>query len=529
MYHNEPLGSAITLLVRSLAAASSGSVQSTTDRIAHDTSYAPSTVYRWRQGRLCPTAEAIEILVETGAMQAALPRKWGERLLTAARYRGDHAAILRRFWPVSGPDDQPQTRRSLPARATGNFLGRAEEMERVVSFLSDADPAHLIAVTGVGGVGKTAFAVEVAHRMLAKPCQFDTVLFCSARRRFISEAGQAVSAFPVESMSDILREVALVLDRPDLVQGSLEEGARRIHHTLSAQRMLLIVDNLEGIKDRQRTLGFLQELPSTVKVLVTSREYVTANETALVPFDRSVGLEYVQYLADKRQLNLSPAEVHEVYSRTAGIPGLILDATEKLAHGHSIPDSRGGASALPKRDGDELLAFYFGQSVRGIRDDIDRAVLFSLALVGAADMGSSRLAEIAGCTCADADAGLRALRKRRLVSVCGASHVLLEPVRQFVLAQFGTDTIGAAVQQRWLRLAAGPGGASSEDTPLQLSESAHPVGTGLSLHQVAARSRLLLRPSSSPSRLRGQRRKNALDASRDFPEVRAGPTKLAVA
>jgi hypothetical protein len=57
-----------------------------------------------------------------------------------------------------------QARGNLPRRATG-FVGRDEEIPRFVAALTGAP---LVTLTGVGGVGKTRLAVEVADQGRAR-------------------------------------------------------------------------------------------------------------------------------------------------------------------------------------------------------------------------------------------------------------------------------------------------------------------------------------------------------------------------
>jgi LuxR family glucitol operon transcriptional activator len=66
--------------------------------------------------------------------------------------------------------------------------------------------------------------------------------------------------------------VTIVLDCPGILKEDLETQIEQLHLHLSRQRVLLIVDNLDGIDQQQEILSFLYELPTTVKVVMTSRE-----------------------------------------------------------------------------------------------------------------------------------------------------------------------------------------------------------------------------------------------------------------
>jgi ATP-dependent Clp protease ATP-binding subunit ClpA len=84
--------------------------------------------------------------------------------------------------PVDFPKRVPH---NLPKQHYTKFIGRQEEAAKLLKLLSPKHAAHLICVTGIGGVGKTSLVVACARRCLHASCTpeahpniptFDTIM-----------------------------------------------------------------------------------------------------------------------------------------------------------------------------------------------------------------------------------------------------------------------------------------------------------------------------------------------------------------
>ncbi len=155
----------------------------------------------------------------------------------------------------------PARQGNLPRRASG-FVGRSEEVDRVLAALR-AGP--LVTLTGVGGAGKTRLAVEVAGRDQSRfP---DGTWLCElAGLPDGSPVGYAVAA--------ALR----IQQRPGL---SIEQT---VIEYLRSRSVLLVVDNCEHVLAHAAPLvtEIVQQCPSVV-VLATSREALGVEGEQLWP------------------------------------------------------------------------------------------------------------------------------------------------------------------------------------------------------------------------------------------------------
>jgi predicted ATPase/class 3 adenylate cyclase len=151
------------------------------------------------------------------------------------------------FAPLRSIDGLPG---NLPAQPT-SFVGRAAEVRDLRAALGRA---QLVTVTGVGGVGKTRLATQVAAELL--PSFAEGAWLCE-----LAAAGDADTSAQV---------VASTLGVAQRAGRSLE---RSIVEFLRPSRLLLVLDNCEHLLDASGRLAaaILTGCPG-VRVLATSRE-----------------------------------------------------------------------------------------------------------------------------------------------------------------------------------------------------------------------------------------------------------------
>jgi predicted ATPase/DNA-binding winged helix-turn-helix (wHTH) protein len=150
--------------------------------------------------------------------------------------------------PSPTPDRSPVV--ALPRRAT-RFVGRARELSRLADALHKGP---LLTLTGVGGVGKTRLALEVAGR----------------EREHFRDGAWLCELAPLDDGAAVGHAIAATL-RLQQRQGLDIEST--VIEYLAARELLLIVDNCEHLLDPSARLvnRIVQHCPQ-VTVLSTSRE-----------------------------------------------------------------------------------------------------------------------------------------------------------------------------------------------------------------------------------------------------------------
>jgi len=161
------------------------------------------------------------------------------------------------------PPGVPQIPHNLPPRS--EFIGRESEKARVHEALRSR--SYLVSIDGIGGIGKTSLALEVAHECLRASkregpadgiAAFNGIIWTTAKDRDLT-------------LNALLDTIARTLEYPGIAQQPLEEKRLAVRKLLQAKPYLLIVDNFETITD-DSVRDFLIELPEPSKTLLTTRE-----------------------------------------------------------------------------------------------------------------------------------------------------------------------------------------------------------------------------------------------------------------
>ncbi len=170
---------------------------------------------------------------------------------------------------------------NLPRRQA--FFGREKEMIKVLEALSPEERGWGVVIDGIGGIGKTAMAVEAAYRC-QEEALFDLFLFTTAKRTRLQAGGEQALPDSAVTLDEMLGEIARLLGRPRLAQRTAEEKPEALRQALQDEvatglRILLIFDNLESLTqgEQQAIYGFLRRLPNGCKAIITSRRRAGEN------------------------------------------------------------------------------------------------------------------------------------------------------------------------------------------------------------------------------------------------------------
>jgi tetratricopeptide (TPR) repeat protein len=434
----------IDRLVESLVAVKGWSLATAMAEVGKRTHYSIDMVYRWRQGKVCPSQETLEILVKLGKEQAGLEREWGESLLHAAHYP-DTMALVNKLW---GPKEIRAIPCNLPSRDSAQLIGRQSEITRLLQLLSPEHTASLITVDGIGGVGKTALVLEIAYRCWKNSTgeehstnapRFDAIILVSAKQQHLTSEGILPSYGAKRTLRDIKREIAATLN----IQ------SEQVDKYLGRQPTLLIVDNLETMEDKQEIVSYLYEMPHTVKVIMTTRERVVIySPIRLDQLSQEESLVLIEKEAQEKEAQISSEQALSLYHHIGGIPAALIYAIGQVAGGYSVETVM---ERIPQ-SGSDVTRFCFESSLEPLRGQPAHHLLMAMAMFSKSPLRGA-LAHTAGLATnhtASEDA-LAQLRKLSLIGQQEGRYTILPLTREYALSELAAfPAFEQEARERWV-------------------------------------------------------------------------------
>jgi DNA-binding SARP family transcriptional activator len=241
-----------------------------------------------------------------------------------AELRQIHERILRSE-PVSR-GLTPRSPEAVPPNLpydSADFTGRKPEIGRLLAeFESGASAAPTIAViSGMGGVGKTALAVHLAHRLAAT--HRDGQYFAELHGFTVDR--DPVS--PAAALGTLLRQAGVPQES---IPSGLAARTLRWRAEVADRRVVIILDN---VAHASQIRALIPPRPGAA-VLVTSRREVMALEGAvslsLETLCPEEGAELFRLIAGPGRADAEPEAVAEVFRQCGGLPLALRIAASRL-------------------------------------------------------------------------------------------------------------------------------------------------------------------------------------------------------
>ncbi len=346
-------------------------------------------------------------------------------------------------------------RHNLPPRDYERFVGRQKELADVHKLLQPypKSRAYVITIDGIGGIGKSALALETAYAFreqyasLPENERFEAIVWISAKRSYLTADGILERRQAFRTLDDLYAAIAQVLDYPAITRAKAEEQRPIVEDVLREQRTLLILDNLETIDD-ENLLVFLRELPDPTKAIVTTRHRIdVAHPVRLSGMPHEDALALIGQEMARKGVSLTTEEQEQLWQRTGGVPLAIVWSIGLMGLGGAVDVV---LHRLGSGQGD-IARFCFEESVAHIRGRDAHKLLVVLSLF-ATDAAREALGVVAGLG-EDAfgrDTGLEELVRLSLVNKEGDRFGLLPLTRSFVQSEPATRAEWmAAAWERW--------------------------------------------------------------------------------
>lgn len=159
----------------------------------------------------------------------------------------------------------------MPSDYTQLF-GIDENCQQLLTYFHHQSAPWVIAVVGIGGIGKTALADSVV-RQLIHHFIYEQIVWLQV------DPSQARS--PRETLDNLLNQLAAKLCLDLSPQVSVQQRNRQLRQTLKTAAYLIVIDNLEAEADAAFMVDVLNDLANPSKFLLTSRVRLPASASAL--------------------------------------------------------------------------------------------------------------------------------------------------------------------------------------------------------------------------------------------------------
>jgi DNA polymerase III delta prime subunit len=371
------------------------------------------------------------------------------------RQRAAIAQLAEVIWDQEKELRQQQAQRieaRLDPPTYSRLFGVAEKMAKVRAQLETTSEPWLLALEGLGGIGKTSLA-DALVRELACRRHFREIGWISARRRLFRLSGdiETLADQPALTLAELVDRLIDQFELAGLRRRSEAEKLAGVKDFLRTRPCLVVVDNLETAADYRSLVSQLRGLVGPSKFLITTRHSLHdvsgVYTLTLRELSRDDTLALIRHEAETRGLHeLADApetELGQIYDVTGGNP-LATKLVVGQIHTLSLPTALRRFSAAKGKTFEELLSFIYDNTWQALDRDA-RRVLRAMLLV---TEEGGRLEQIAAASELDEDdtaACLHRLATLSLVNVGGSlqerRYSLHQLTQTFVARQSSDDSL----------------------------------------------------------------------------------------
>lgn len=388
--------------------------------------------------------EAVDLLEQRFLNQkTARQVAYGCNLSEDVIYQRQRAAIARLaqvIWSQEMELCQQRVRRieaRLEPPTYSQLFGVAEKMAEARAQLETASEPWLVALEGLGGIGKTSLADALA-RELACGFHFREIGWVSARRRLFRLSGdiETLTDQPALTLAELVDRLIDQFELAGLRRQSDAEKLAGVKGFLRSQPCLVIIDNLETAADYRPLVSQLRDLVGPSKFLVTTRHSLRdvsgVYTLTLRELSRDDTLALIRHEAETRGLReLADApemDLAQIYDVTDGNP-LATKLIIGQIHTLSLPTALARFSAARGKPVEELLSFIYANAWQALDQD-SRRVLQAMLLV---TEEGGRLEQITAAAELDEDDTIACLQRLVTLSLVNVGGDLRE--RRYSLHQ----------------------------------------------------------------------------------------------
>lgn len=220
------------------------------------------------------------------------------------------------------------------------IIGRDKELSTLNKWILGEEGSYRtvnsVVAYGYGGIGKTTLIVEFVHllykKIVDKEIKYNYMLFFSSKDEklefrhtsgnlYIDKIRQQITSF-----EDFIQSISNYLN----INNTVED----IYKYLNQNPGIIIIDNIENLKNKDFLIQFIKGSPRTVHYIVTSRnEEMCEEKLNILGFDeKNNGIEFIDryILENNLDINLSLSEKKSLLDVSIGNTLILVTSLERI-------------------------------------------------------------------------------------------------------------------------------------------------------------------------------------------------------
>jgi hypothetical protein len=321
----------------------------------------------------------------------------------------------------------------LPGTTGGALFGIAEHLATLAEQVNGKSTSYLIAIEGIGGIGKTTLAGALVRQLLGN-AQWHEVAWVTAQQQ-IFNGGGAIKPItrPALTADALVDRLVDQLLRAEIGTSalSMEQKRNMLQHRFRTYPHLVVIDNLETLQDIEALLGTLRSWINPTKFILTSRisrYYETDIYHLTVPeLSEADALALIRTEATLRNntalVAAQEGELRPIYVTVGGNP-LALRLVVGQTHVHGLGRVLGDLQAARGHSVEQLYHYIYWHVWHNL-DELAQQALLLMPLVTEAGGDIEYLTAMAaggGLSTEDVGNALERLVAQNLVDSRGGLH-----------------------------------------------------------------------------------------------------------
>lgn len=308
----------------------------------------------WRKGNIPKDQQEFAVLTRELVKRGNLDREWVQRLWGCTDFLGVKE-LQEELFSTQDRDD------TLPQKPYSELIGRQEIVDNVISYLRD-NTLPIVAIDGMGGIGKTSVAYEVANQCIEENL-FEVVVWISDNPKRVGDPPDGGLTY-----EKILAAIGNGLGNSAIATLAVEQQESRVKNLLRLHKVLVVLDNLETAKISQPELvdTLTDLLGKHSKALMMSRQRFLSNvyHVHLQGLTEEKSIAFIGQEAKERGIrrieSADSTQLLKIASQTGGSPLALKLVTGQLGH-HDIDvimERLRRVQLLSKEKSDEYAQLY---------------------------------------------------------------------------------------------------------------------------------------------------------------------------